>query len=112
MSYDLAIWEGETPPNDHSAGVIYDAHMEVMELNDEDPPTPLIQLFMERLLEHLPDESGAWSSAPAIESASGSVAYLTFTWGQGIEAATFAARLASELGLICYDPQRERLRTD
>lgn len=113
MTYDLAIWEGERPSNDAIAGIVYEAHMDVMELNDE-PPTPRIRAYIEALLARWPELGEApdvpWAMSPLIEQASGPTAYLNLVYSMAEEASAFAAKLAQEHSLVCYDPQQERLR--
>jgi hypothetical protein len=113
VSYDLAIWEGERPSDDAIAGIVYEAHMDVMELNDE-PPTPRIRAYVEALLARWPELGEAddvpWAMSPLMEQTGGPIAYLNLSYSMADEASAFAAKLAQEHGLVCYDPQIERLR--
>jgi hypothetical protein len=43
--------------------------------------------------------------------ASGTTLYVGIVWSMADEAAAHVARIATERGLVCYDPQSERLLT-
>jgi hypothetical protein len=113
ISEPLAIWEGERPSDDAIAGIVYEAHMDVLELNDE-PPTPRIRAYVEALLARWPELGEAddvpWAMSPLMDQASGPIAYLNLVYSMADEASVFAAKLAQEHGLACYDPQTECLR--
>lgn len=47
---------------------------------------------------------------PVIEEASGLIVYLLMSYGKAEEVSGFAATLAREHGLVCFDPQGECLR--
>ncbi|MEU6673874.1 hypothetical protein [Streptomyces sp. NPDC046925] len=51
-----------------------------------------------------------WASPPVIDEASGPVVCLLVTYGKAEEVSEYAATPAREHGLLCYDPQVERLR--
>ncbi|NYF56153.1 hypothetical protein [Micromonospora purpureochromogenes] len=116
MSYDLAVWEGELPADDGAAGVVYDqlyaAYMEREEL----PPTPRIRAYVLALLERwvdMPDDEhdvSPWSAGPLMDEASGPFVYFTMRYSMCEEVSAEAARMAADHGLVCYDPQWERLR--
>jgi hypothetical protein len=113
MSYDLAVWEGERPSDDVIAGIVYEAQMEVMEGNEE-PPTPRIRAYVEALLDRWPELGEAddvpWAMSPLMEQTSGPIAYFNLVYSMADEASAYAAQLTREHGLVCYDPQMERLR--
>ncbi|MCX4806382.1 hypothetical protein ACFWWM_08530 [Streptomyces sp. NPDC058682] len=85
MSYGLAVWDGDRPRDDHQAGSTHD------------------ELY-ERYLE------AVWASPPVIDEASGPIVYLLMSYGKAEEVSEYAAALAREHGLVCFDPQGERLR--
>lgn len=107
MSYDLAIWEGK-PPADDDEFFDQDGGSEPGLL----PLTPRIAAYVEALLRRYPDdvEDVPWVSPPVIDEASGPTVYLLMPYIRSEEVCTFAAELAHEHGLVCYDPQGETLR--
>ncbi|MEU8294588.1 hypothetical protein [Streptomyces sp. NRRL S-1314] len=115
MSYDLAVWDGECPPDDHRAGSIYDELYERY-LEPDDvvvPPAPSIAAYVDALVARYPDDvdgSTVWASTPVIDEASGPIVYLVMSYGKAEEVSDYAAALAREHGLICFDPQGECLR--
>lgn len=118
MSYDLAVWEGDQPDSDEAAFAIFrelcDRYLEA-DLTRE--PTPRIKRYAEALLARWPDiddaaaESSPWASAPLISEAIGPVMYFPMAFSKAEEAGDFAATLAWAHGLVCFDPQRDGLRT-
>ncbi|MGD9956286.1 MAG: hypothetical protein AB7O74_07290 [Candidatus Nanopelagicales bacterium] len=113
MSFDLAVWEGERPASDAAALREYERRMDALETADPEPPTPRITAFVHALLERWPDidvdESSPWAGSPLIADASGSTFYTGVAWSRADEAAEFIAATAREHGLVCFDPQSERL---
>ncbi|MFJ2171408.1 hypothetical protein ACIOHE_00650 [Streptomyces sp. NPDC087851] len=68
---------------------------------------------MEALVARYPDDVGrsvVWASPPVIEEASGPIVYLLMLYGKAEEVSEYAATLAREHGLVCFDPQEEYLR--
>jgi hypothetical protein len=56
------------------------------------------------------DDDSPWADAPLIREASGSFMYFAMSWSRGPdEAAPFAAAAATQLGLVCFNPQTGRL---
>jgi hypothetical protein len=118
MSYDLAVWEGERPANDREAGgahtALYDQYLEA---DVQIPPTPLIVEFVERLLRRWPEEGEVdkddvpWSALPLIMGAAGPYIYFAMAWSRAEETSAYAVQVATQLGLHCFDPQEDRLRT-
>jgi hypothetical protein len=51
-----------------------------------------------------------WASPPVIDEASGLIVYLLMTYSRDEEVSAYAAALARDHGLICFDPQAEALR--
>ncbi|MFF8196696.1 hypothetical protein ACF05L_38910 [Streptomyces bobili] len=111
MSYDLAVWDGDCPLDDDQAGSTYDE----LYLESDDvvvPPVPRIRAYVEALVERYPDDvaRSVWASPPVIEEASGPMVYLLMSYGKAEEVSEYAAALAREHGLVCFDPQGECLR--
>ncbi|WP_307524443.1 hypothetical protein [Streptomyces umbrinus] len=115
MSYDLAVWDGKRPLDNHQAGSVYDELYERY-LEPEDgvmPPAPRIVAYVEALVKQYPDDvdrGAVWASSPVIDEASGPIVYLLMSYGKAEEASQYAASLARDLGLVCFDPQGECLR--
>ncbi|MFF8381251.1 hypothetical protein ACF07V_34605 [Streptomyces sp. NPDC015661] len=117
MSYDLAVWEGERPADDKTAGQVfsdlYDRYLDGEDLNS---PSELIAAYVTALLERwcdtTEDEEGTspWSVGPLISGASGPLIYFGMGWSRAEEASAYAAHLADKMGLICFDVQQDRLR--
>ncbi len=118
MSYDLAVWEGDRPADDAAAGKHYREHLvpqlEVCDPANQVPPTPRIKAYVEALLARWPDidqdEDSPWSASPLMGAATGSFVYFPMVYSMADEASSFAAELAQQHGLVCYDPQLQRLR--
>ena len=116
MSYDLAVWEGARPSNDEDASALYEELMDKLETGDfADPtPTPRIKAFVEALLAKWPDidasDDSPWATGPLMDEAMGPFVHFPMVFSRADEASAFAASLAGERGLVCYDPQRGSLR--
>lgn len=114
MSYDLAVWDSDRPVDDDQACSVYDELYERYLESDDVvvPPVPRIVAYVEALVARYPDgdRSVVWASPPVIEEASGPMVYLLMSYGKAEEVSGYAAALAREHGLICFDPQEERLR--
>ncbi|MFF7197338.1 hypothetical protein ACFZAM_26990 [Streptomyces sp. NPDC008079] len=77
------------------------------------PPAPRIVAYVEALVARYPDgidRSIVWASTPVINEASWPIVYLTMSYGKAEEVSEYAAELAREHELVCFDPQGERLR--
>jgi hypothetical protein len=116
VTFDLAVWEGDRPPSDAAAAEIYEQLMDRLEGGEQEPPTDRIRAYVSALLDRWPDidedggEDSPWADGPLIDNAFGSVIYFAMVWSQAEEASEFAARVAEEHGLVCFDPQSECLR--
>ncbi|WP_210414797.1 hypothetical protein [Microlunatus elymi] len=112
MSYDLAIWEGGRPETDAEATRVYEQLAERM--YDGDPPSERIRGYVEALLQRWPEDQESedvpWSDGPLIGNASGGWIYFGIRPARADEVATYAAELAQQHGLVCYDPQEAALR--
>jgi len=118
MSYNLAVWEGARPVNDVAAAAEFERLSgHYIESDDAPEPTARIAAYVTALLERYPDigtEAGAdspWSVGPLMGDARGPLVYFPMAWSRCEEVAAWAAHLADEHGLNCYDPQRNQLRT-
>jgi len=117
VSYDLVIWQGDQPASDAAAceeyKQLYDGYIRSRDLQ---PPTPRIAAYIGALLDRYPEidteagEDSPWASGPLMREASGALLYLPLVYTQCEEASAWAAQLAQEHGLICYDPQAGKLR--
>ncbi|GGU15301.1 hypothetical protein [Streptomyces lateritius] len=115
MSFDLAVWDGDRPLDNRQAGSTYDELYErYLESDDVAvPPAPRMTAYVEALVARYSDDvdhSVVWASTPVIDEASGPVVYLLMSYDKAEEASEYAAELAREHGLVCFDPQGECLR--
>ncbi|WP_405915865.1 hypothetical protein [Streptomyces sp. NBC_00728] len=112
MSYGLAVRDGDRPIDNRQAGSTYDEHY----LESDGvvvPPAPRIMAYVQALVARYPDDerSVVWASPPVLDGASGPIVYLLMSYGKAEEVSEYAAALAREHGLICFDPQGECLRS-
>ena len=119
MSYDLAVWEGDRPADDEAGTKFYREQivtaLEAYDPRNPVPPTPRIRAYVEALLERWPDitdddDGSPWSTSPLIGEAVGWFVYFPMVYSMADEASAFAADLARQHGLVCFDPQLQRLR--
>ncbi|MFF7577148.1 hypothetical protein ACFZBE_19505 [Streptomyces sp. NPDC008061] len=115
VSYDLAVWNGDCPIDEDQAGSTYDELYERYLESDEVvvPPVTRIAAYVEALIARYPDDidrNVVWASPPVINEASGPIVYLLMSYGKAEEVSEYAAALAREHGLVCFDPQGECLR--
>ncbi|MER5757818.1 hypothetical protein [Streptomyces sp. NPDC002082] len=118
MSYDLAVWEGERPADGRAAARcfndLYDQYVDTEE--PAVPPVERIAAFVAVLLQRWPDrtkgdtDTSPWATAPLIGEARGPLIYFPMSWSMADEASTHAAKVASSMGLNCFDPQARQLR--
>jgi hypothetical protein len=132
MSYDLAVWEGPAPADDaaalvtyrqliehwHDNGLVDAVHARMRGKATAYDATPAIARYVAGLLQRWPDlseestdEESPWADAPIINNATGPLFYFAMVYSKAEEAVTFAAQLAAQHGLNCFDPQAERLLT-
>ncbi|PTA43308.1 hypothetical protein [Micromonospora sp. RP3T] len=111
MSYDLAVWEGAQPSNDGEGGDVYDQLYDEYMEGEDLPPTPGIRAYAEALAERwaVLTEGATLGWGLLLDDASGPMIYLTMPYGLAGELSAEAARLAAELGFVCYDPQTAHL---
>ena len=121
MSYDLAVWEGPRPAGNQVALAVYiELYTQLTGgagvLKALVEPHPAIVAYVHALLDRWPDiteeagENGPWSDGPLIGNASGNLFYFGMAFSMADEASEFAAQLASQRGLVCFDPQLGRFR--
>ena len=118
MSYDLAVWEGDRPANDAAAAAEFNAlYTRLIESEESVEPTARIAAYVAALLDRYPDidtdagEDSPWSTGPLLSEASGPLVYFPMVWSRCDEVSAWAAEVAEQHELNCYDPQREQLRT-
>lgn len=120
MSIDLAIWEGERPSSDKDAANAYaELYSRYIEREYPTPPTDAIARYVNTLLARWPDRlaldenaqaESPWADSPLIEDASGPFFYFAMVRNAAAEEAwTYAVETAEAHGLVCFDPQSERL---
>ncbi|KOG24120.1 hypothetical protein [Streptomyces viridochromogenes] len=117
MSYDLAVWEGERPADDKTAGRVFnDLYDRYIDSEVEEPPSERVAAYVAALLERWCDitedeeDTSPWSTGPLIGEASGPLIYFPMRWSMAEEASAYAAAVAESMGLICFDVQENRLR--
>lgn len=117
MSYNLAVWQGQRPNTDAEAMQTFEALFEQYQQAEQFPePTPAIRRYVEALLAKYPDldddneDECPWSDAPLIDNATGPIFYFGMVFSQAETASSFAASLAKAHGLVCFDPQSNKLR--
>ena len=112
------MWEGNRAASDAAARDLYgrlcDRHLGNRDLRP--PPTERIAAYVRALLHGYPDigsearEDSPWAVAPLLGNASGPFLYLGMVYSQSEEASAWASQVAAEHGLVCYDPQLDKLR--
>jgi hypothetical protein len=115
MSYDFAVWVGPRPESDENALEVFSALYgrwlsSVYRVRTTDPA---IESFVNDLLERWPDinitsgvdDNSPWSDGPLMESSNGPIFYFRVRSSRAEEVAEFVSRLASERGLVLFDPQ-------
>src|SRR5690349_19255569 len=117
MSYDLAVWEGKRPKTAAAAKKTFATMFAKYQDVDESPgPTPAIARYVEALLAKYPDldddneDTCPWADGPLINNATGPIFYFAMVFEKAKTASAFAAKLAKERGLVCFDPQLGKLR--
>jgi len=122
VSYDLSVWEGELPVDDEAAlemfRLLYGQHIDrhFAEGRTLEPPSPRIAAFAMALLERYPDidteagDDSPWSTAPLLGEGVGPMMHFPMVWSRSKEVSAWAAQLAHDQGLVCFDPQLGQLR--
>ncbi|MFF4874039.1 hypothetical protein [Streptomyces sp. NPDC000961] len=117
MSYDLAVWEGERPADDKTAGQVFsNLYDRYIDGEVEESPSERIAAYVAALLERWCDltedeeDTSPWSTGPLIDEASGPLIYFAMRWSMAEESSAYAAAVAESMGLVCFDVQQDRLR--
>ncbi|MDT0390830.1 hypothetical protein [Streptomyces dubilierae] len=117
MTYDLAVWEGERPADDKTAGHVFsELYARYIDGDVEEPPSERIAAYVAALLERWCDlaedeeDTSPWSTGPLIDEAGGPLIYFCMRWSMAEEASAHAAAVAESMGLVCFDVQQDRLR--
>ena len=116
VSYDLAVWEGERPADDAAGSEFERLYAHYAGGGQLQPPTPRIAAYVRALLDRYPDidtdagEDSPWADGPLMRDASGPLIYFPMVYSQCNQASAWAAQVAQEHGLVCYDPQIGKLR--
>jgi hypothetical protein len=118
VSHDLAVWDGPRPADDSEAGRVFQQlYARYIGCEDDVPPTPAIRGYVEALLERWidmtdddVDDLSPWSAGPLMNEAQGPVIYFAMRWSMCEQVSAEAAQMAADRGLICFDPQLERMR--
>lgn len=110
VSYDLAVWDGPTPPSDDAAAQEYERRLEQAEEDEVPAPIPAIEAYVDDLLTKFPDDAGAspWAGSPLLDDAAGDLLILTLTANS---ARGVCGQVAAQHGLVCFDPQTGTLLT-
>ncbi|MDD1063971.1 hypothetical protein NMG29_38395 [Streptomyces cocklensis] len=120
MTYDLAVWEGDHPADDASAGRCFtDLYCRYIDMDTgvDHPPAVRIAAYVAALLQRWPDmtedelDISPWCSGPLIDEASGPLFYFGLRWSMAEEASAYAAELASSMDLVCFDVSMDKLRS-
>ncbi len=118
MSYDLAVWEGPTPRSDEQAAQVFtELSKRYSDRADPTDESPAILAYVDALLARWPDitsdhgpEHSPWSDGPLAHNATGPLLYFGMVPSRAEQACEFAAQLAQEHDLVCFDPQTMKLR--
>ena len=115
MSFNIAVWEGETPAGDTEALAEFQRlSAKYLDGDDATETSPAIKAFIAAMTAEYPDivdlpddevDDGVWSDGPLIGNARGPFFYFGIVFSQVEDVAPFVARVALEHGLVCFDPQ-------
>jgi hypothetical protein len=117
MSYDVAVWDGERPADDEQALRTYEALWERYG-DAAEPPSPRILDYIAALTARYPDltehssddvDASPWADGPLTLDVKGPFFYFALVYSKVDEALPFIAETARRHGLVCFDPQRQRL---
>ena len=118
MTYNLAVWEGDRPADHRAATTTFQAMYAQYAAVGPDTraaPTARPHAFVQALLDQWPDitddlhDDSPWATGPLMREAIGPFMCLAIVPARWRPAGTFVAQVAREHGLVCYDPQTERL---
>ena len=117
MSYDIAVWESDRPSDDAEALKVYEAMWEKYE-DAAPPPSPAILEYARALTAKYPDlddlsddevDTSPWADSPLEGNIMGPFFYFAMTYSGAERALPFVAETARARGLVCFDPQEQRL---
>jgi hypothetical protein len=117
VSYDFAVWEGESPKDAGEAGQVFAKLCDEYVEKGASPPTPNAAFVQSLLAEHPDldevgdDEESPWAVGHLIGEASGPLVYFAVVYSRAEEMQRFVAASARQQGLVCFDPQIEELLT-
>jgi hypothetical protein len=118
MSFDLAVWDGAAPSTHQEAARVFEGlYREYLDTEHLTPPTKAITALLTDLLARWPDahatggEPSPWSWGPMTRNASGPILYFGVAESSPAlpDVRACVDRLADRHGLVCYDPQLERV---
>lgn len=115
MSYDMAVWQGEAPPNDREAAKTHNRlYDEYLDAGESFPVVHAVADFLAALTDRWPDrdtgDDTPWAATPLTKGASGPYVYLSLAWSSADIASAYVAQIANRFGLNCFDPQMKALR--
>ncbi|MEV6965181.1 hypothetical protein AB0M47_08675 [Hamadaea sp. NPDC051192] len=116
MTYNIAVWDGPKPADDATAMQVFLAMHEAA-ASSWDAPTTRMEVYVQALLARWPDidddetDSSPWADGPILNNATGPFFYTSLRPSMADNAIVYCARVATEHGLVCFDPQQERLVT-
>jgi hypothetical protein len=117
MSYHLAVWEGPQPTTDAEAAETFEAlYAQHTDADHSPQPTLAMRRYVAALLARYPhldddnEDDTPWSDAPLVNNATGPIFYFGMVFSHAETASAFAANVAKEHGLVCLDPQSNKLR--
>jgi len=118
MSYDLAVWEGAGPGTDlKGLQLFHRLYDNFMNGGEFVLASAQIQTFVAKLVDRWADidASGAddrcpWVHRPLIRNASGPLIYFAVRSSRASEVVPYVVQLATENGLVCFDPQIGEVR--
>ena len=112
----LAVWEGGRPPDDFAAGQTFEELYgqfvrrgdRLADRGPHEPPTERIAAYVAALLERWPNPTGEQDDHPVWDDGlhgneTGPLIYFGIRQDAAEEVSTFAAQIATSMGLVCFD---------
>ncbi|UJR83071.1 hypothetical protein [Sandaracinus amylolyticus] len=115
MSFDIAVWEGPRPRDDDDAASTFAslANRYLEREPEHDEPTPArVRALIDAVRARFPDdapEDRVWALSPIDCDQRGPLLYPHVRWDYAEVVLRVVSQLAAEHGLVCFDPQDERL---
>ncbi|GAA1721710.1 hypothetical protein [Nonomuraea bangladeshensis] len=106
MSFDLAFWRQDSPPDQQEAAQVYDKLADGLEGVVEE--SPAIEAFYQAVISTFPDlaednmHESPWSSPMYVTQ---ECVVVAISWSHAAEVSPILLDLAAEHGLTAYDPQ-------